>query len=411
MYLDPDGDDDADGLSRETAKRTLHAAVRDAPLHGNGMKRLRIDLAPGEYTDEGRNNLYLEDSSVPAIHIIGKTDDDGNPTVTVAGGHEDYTINTSGNCYVTLEHLRVTGATQTLGAHFGAKLGLYNVDVLAAPETKRTAYITNGSTMLMDDRSTMDLTPSKVDTTWGLAVTGNATAKLFGAIRAEAPSTVIAKETSWIFLGSSAVIDGADGVDQAVRVHKHSNTKIDGPTIRNAPIGVLGGVNSTISVRTEPTFVGVEDEYQTRVGAVFESVPREQEWIQLPSNETPPDPDRIYNPVGMQFLDGTDNVVKLRGLYPSGYVDAQLWTEVDSGTVEVPAGDAVTVTETPIGEKPGELTWTIAETPEEPVELRKALRTDPETEQTEWIVRETTGNATVSVTYTLSRLESYRRRD
>lgn len=324
MYLDPDGDDDADGLTRETAKRTLHAAVRDAPLHGNGMERLLLDLAPGRYTDEGRNNLYLGHSSVPAIHILGETDDNGEPTVTVDGGLEGQTITSRGNCYITLENLSVTGGAQTVGAQHGSKLELFNVEVRAGAGTRRTAYITHGSTLIMDERSTMDLTPSEADTNWGLAVTGNASAKIFGAIRARAPSALIAKETSWIFLGSSAVVDGANGVDQAVRVHKHSNAKIDGPTIRNAPTGVLGGVNSTVSVRTEPTFVGVEDEYQTRIGSVFESVPRKRQWLQLPSNETTPDTSRINNPVGMQFLDSTNNTLKLRGLYPSGYVDAQL---------------------------------------------------------------------------------------
>jgi catechol 2,3-dioxygenase-like lactoylglutathione lyase family enzyme len=408
MYLDPDGDDDADGLTRETAKETLHAAVRDAPLHGNGMERLLLDLAPGRYTDEGRSNLDLRDASVPAIHIRGETDDDGEPKVTVDGGEDSYTISVQGNCYVSLENLKATGAIQTVGTHYGAKLGLYNVDVRAGTKTKRTAYVTHGSTLVMDEHSTMDLTPSEADTNWGLQVNGNASAKLFGAIRAQAPSAVIAKETAWIFLASSAVVDGANGVDQAVRVHKHSNAKIDGPTIRNAPVGVLGGVNSTVSVRSEPTFAGVEDEYQTRIGAVFEDVPRKEGWIHLPSNKTPPDTNRIYNPVGMQFLDSTDNVLKLRGLYPSGYVDAQLWTEVDSGTVEVPAGGTATVAETPVGAKPGELTWTIAEPPAEPVELQKTLRADPDGERTEWVIRETAGDAAVSVTYTLSRLESYR---
>lgn len=408
MYLDPDGDDDADGLTRETAKETLHAAVRDAPLHGNGMEQLLLDLAPGRYTDEGRSNLDLRDASVSAIHILGAVDDDGRPVATVDGGEDAYTVSVRGNCYLTLENIRVTGSVQTVGAHYGAKMEFSNVDVRAGQETKRTGYVTHGSTLVMDEQSTMDLTPSEVDTNWGLAVTGNASAKLYGAIRAQAPSTLIAKETSWIFLAPPAIVDGANGVDQAVRIHKHSNVKVDGPTIRNAPLGVFGDVNSTVSVRSDPTFVNVEDDYQTRIGTVFEDVPRREEWIQVPSNRTPPDTDRIYNPVGMQFLDSTDNVLKLRGLYPSGYVDAQLWTEVDSGTVEVPAGGTATVAETPVGEKPGELTWTVAETPPRPVELQKSLRVDPETGRTEWMIRETTGDATVSVTYTLSRLESYR---
>lgn len=49
MFVRKDGNDDDCGLTEDTAKATIKAAIKDAPLNGDGTQFLRVDIGPGTF--------------------------------------------------------------------------------------------------------------------------------------------------------------------------------------------------------------------------------------------------------------------------------------------------------------------------------------------------------------------------
>ena len=231
MYVDPNGDDANDGLSSSTPKQTFAAALEDAPLHGDQSTQLTIRAAAGTYTPRGAENnvVNLEASALARIKIVGKTDSNNDPTVTLDATGVNSAVRTV-NCYVVLEDITVKGGGSTLNSPFQGGLDCRNVHARAASGTSQLVYAQMTSVLEMDSECDFDVTAAS-DPNFNIAITGCSVGRISGLVKGgdgDSNGVIQGKETVWVFLKKDTIVDG-DGMNQwLVQIRDNSDLKING---------------------------------------------------------------------------------------------------------------------------------------------------------------------------------------
>lgn len=283
VYVDPDdGDDDNTGLSENDPKRTINAAIHDAPIHQSKGERLTVVLEQGTYTDQ-RRIVDLGDTHHSKIAISGSTDANGDPDSTLDAEGE-ISVLLARNVDVEVENCQFLNGYVGIRLLNQSSMELGNCWVISGSGGFQCVAIQSGSRFEDDEDCFYDHSAASDDPNSCIEAVGGAWSRFSGEyIGGDDTYVISVKEQSNAYIRPTARIDG-QGDGRAVGSRKNSNIKFEPQEVRNADIGVYAEGGGFVSVRNEPTYENISQTFGTGKLGRFEFVPDEADLVHTPSN-------------------------------------------------------------------------------------------------------------------------------
>ncbi len=351
MFVSPDGSDSNDGVSENDPKQTIQAAIDDAPIQAN---RLTINVADGTYTSAASSILDVSDSLVDKIEIVGGTDTNGDPTVTLDGENDTYVVNVSGNVEVDLIDLELLASDQPLNATNNAVVRCENCRLNGSADTLRAFYIQMGATFNLDESSVVDVAAA-TDLNWAGAVTA-ASAHIGGTI---VGGPLYVKENAWAFIQDTADLDAGGDVD-CVRIWMWSHCKVGSATFRNAERAIRYRNVGGLSLAGSPTFDNIDTAYSGTRTSFFDDRDGDKH-IGFPGNNDTPDISDQSSQSGIAHYNATKGRLEYYSEGHNSWMDVGR-EKLKSGETIVPGEGSASTAEIATNGNKGSLDWDISST-------------------------------------------------
>jgi hypothetical protein len=338
VYVDPNGDDNNDGLSADNPKQTIKAAVQDAPL-ANNQQNLTVSLASGTYAQ-----TILEQIPYNQLVLTGPSD---QSAVIDGANNGGYALDLKGG-YTILENLEITGgAGGCVRSGLGSAVWYQNCYIHGGGE--RALQHNSGSVVATDEDTLIDqrnISGGKAGvnilSSWFM---------LRGTFRGTSGggSVLRFKEGSrGQILGTTIDADSDDASSGVcINLLKNSYAKIADVTLENAASGVSFSLGAFPLLQNDITLNNIDDIYG--FDASFYAVSNgagtyDDQFFHLPSSASLPTHWDAGAADGVAFFDNSRGVFR----WYSDSVGASDGVEagrvlIDTGTTSVPAGGQTVV--------------------------------------------------------------------